>query len=50
MESLIAEVVSLREALEQIQSIISGEEWDSDTVSMIAEVLVDVGYPVEDIG
>lgn len=50
MESMIAEVVSLREALEQIQSIISEVEWDSDTVSMIAEVLEDVGYPVEDIG
>lgn len=50
MESMIAEVVTMREALEQIQRIISEVEWDSDTVSLIAEILADVGYPVEDIG
>ena len=38
-----------QEALKKIQQIMSGVEWDSGTMSAVAEVMNDAGYPISDL-
>jgi len=40
--------ISDEEALQEIQEILSAEEWDSDTTSHIAEVMGRAGYEIKD--
>lgn len=35
-------------ALEQIQALLSKREWNADTLGVVAEVLADAGYSIED--
>lgn len=38
-----------QEALKQIQKLMSGVEWDSGTMSAVAEVMNEAGYPISDL-
>jgi hypothetical protein len=43
------ELGKLNRALDEIQGIISGQFWDSDTVGMIADVIMSTGREILDI-
>ena len=38
-----------RQALERIQTAMSGKEWDADTLDEVREVMVEAGYEIKDV-
>lgn len=48
LENAMTKHISDEQALQEIQEILSAEEWDSDTPSYIAEVMARAGYEIKD--
>ncbi|HCL4132417.1 TPA: hypothetical protein N2C61_003525 [Pseudomonas aeruginosa] len=41
--------MSPEEALKAIQNIMSGEEWSTDTLDAIRDVMEEAGYEIQDV-